>query len=57
MPITWEEDTFGMKFVLFWLLTEDLTETGETSSGLNLGCVVPKPLLDRVGQGCGIISN
>jgi hypothetical protein len=37
MPITCEKDTFSGKFVLSWLLEDDLAETGETFSVLNLG--------------------
>jgi hypothetical protein len=39
------------------MLPEDgLAETGETFSELNLGWDVPKPLFNRGGQDCGIIS-
>ncbi len=35
---------------------DDLGKKRGTFSGLNPGCKVPKPFLDRGGQGCGIIS-
>lgn len=43
--------------MLFWLPEDDLAETGETLSLLNLGGDVPTPLFDRGGQNCGIISD
>jgi hypothetical protein len=57
MPITCEEDTFSGKFVLSWFPEDDLAETGETFSGLNLGWDAPKPFFDRGGKACGIISD
>jgi hypothetical protein len=56
MPLTWGKDRFLGKFVLFWLPEDNLAETGETFSGLNLGWDVQKPFFDRGGLSCGIIS-
>lgn len=43
--------------MLFWSPQDDLVETGETFSGMNLDWDVPKPFFDRGDQGCGIISD
>jgi hypothetical protein len=50
MPITRKKERVLGKFVLFWLREDNLAETGETFSGLNLGWGVPKPFFTIVAK-------
>jgi hypothetical protein len=50
MPIIRGKNRFLGKFVLFWLPEDNLAETGETFSGLNLRWDVPKPFFTIVAK-------
>jgi hypothetical protein len=55
----WYANNLGKRYilreiVLFWLSKDDLAETGEIFTGLNLGWDVPKPFLTMVGKAAAL---